>query len=105
MGTYETMGSEDHGELDTAGRYALQAIVAVGERSPGLSRSSDFPEKLDSSMKSPDFKCGEIFQFFMLYKKRKKAYKHSTSHTHRADQATMMYIAWHIYHDVICSFY
>ena len=63
----------------------LQAIVAVGEHSPGLSRSSHFPEKLDSSTKSPDFKCGEIFQFFMLYKKRKKAYKHSTSHTHRAD--------------------
>ena len=73
MGTYETMGSEDHGELDTAGRYALQAIVPVGERSPGLSRSSDFPEKLDSSMKSPDFKCGEIFQFFYAIQEKEKS--------------------------------
>ena len=70
----------------------LQAIVAVGGCSPGLSRSSLFPEKLDSSMKSPDFKCGKIFQFSMLYKKRKKACKHSTNHTYREDKATMVYI-------------
>ena len=63
----------------------LQAIVAVWEHRSTISRSSEFPGELDSSVKSPDFQMLGTNSIFYTVQEKKKTYKHTTNHMYTSD--------------------
>lgn len=71
------MRNEDRGELDISSPYSHTASGCCSENAdPLFPDLLSFQERLDASMKSPDFQMLETNSIFYAVQEKKKTHKH-----------------------------